>query len=46
MRFECKYCKTNMTHYVLLQLEGKITKEQVENACKCNKKLKNEENNY
>jgi len=35
-----------MTHYVLAQLKGELTKEQVENACKCNKRAKNEENNY
>ena len=47
MRFECKYCKANMTHYVLLQLEGKITKQEVENYCKLNGcKREKQENNY
>jgi len=40
MRFECKYCYRNMTHYVLMQLEGKLTKTEVENMCDCKKKKK------
>ena len=46
MRFQCKHCKTDMTSYVLKQLKGELTKEQVENACKCKERAKNEENNY
>ena len=38
MRFECKYCHRNMTHYVLMQLEGKLTKAEVERMCDCRKK--------
>ncbi len=40
MRFECKYCHRNMTHYVLMQLEGKLTKAEVERMCDCKKKEK------
>jgi hypothetical protein len=29
-----------MTKYVLMQLEGTLTKQEVENMCKCNKKTK------
>ena len=47
MRYECKYCGKNMTSLVLMQLEGKITKEEVENYCKLNgcKREKQENNN-
>ena len=38
MKFECKYCHRNMTHYVLMQLEGKLTKAEVERMCDCRKK--------
>lgn len=38
MRFECKYCYRDMTQYVLMQLEGKLTKAEVENMCNCNKR--------
>ena len=47
MRYECKYCGKNMTSLVIMQLEGKITKQEVENY-RCNKECKREkqENNY
>ena len=46
MRYECKYCGKNMTSLVLMQLEGKITKQEVENY-RCNKECEREkqENN-
>jgi len=47
MRYECKYCGKNMTSLVLMQLEGKITKEEVENYCKTKDcKREKQENNY
>ena len=47
MRYECKYCGKNMTSLVLMQLEGKITKQEVEIYCKLNgcKREKQENNN-
>ena len=44
MKDECKYGGKNMTSLVLMQLEGKITKQEVENYCKinnCKEKHKN-----
>jgi len=38
MMYVCKYCKADMTSYVLAQLKGELTKEQVENMCKCKQK--------
>ena len=47
MRYECKYCGKNMTSLVLMQLEGKITKQEVEDSCKTNDcKREKQENNY
>ena len=47
MRYECKYCGKNMTSLVLMQLEGKITKEEVKNYCEINGcKRQKQENNY
>ena len=47
MRYECKYCGKNMTSLVFMQLEGKITKEEVENYGKTNNcKREKQENNY
>ena len=37
MRFECKYCKKNLSSLVLLHWEGKIKKKEVKCNCKKNK---------
>ena len=38
MRYECKYCGKNFTPMILAQLEGKLTKAEVERMCDCRKK--------
>ena len=46
MRYECKYCVKNMTSLVIMQLEGKITRQEVLDY-RCDKECKREkqENN-
>jgi len=41
MRYECKYCGKNFTHLILLQMEGKITRDDVLNY-RCNKECERE----
>ena len=47
MRYECKYCGKNFTPMILAQLEGKMTREEIENYCETNNcKREKQENDY